>query len=189
MTTTVIIGGTRGLGKTITSHFQERGDIVYSLGSKSELPDVTPNYLIFSQRYRGNADMWEGELTTSLSKTKDVITHYLEKMKSINQCTDASILIIGSVASTRICVSQPMSYHVAKSGLLQIMRYTASVYGIRCNMLSPNGFRKDTSTVLGIKNSEEHIANIAKFLCSSESIMINGQEIIADGGDGILYKE
>lgn len=187
MIITVIIGGTKGLGKKMSSMFSDRGDIVYSLGRNSELPDIIPNYLIFSQRYRGVDDDWDGEISTSLTKTKNVIQHYSYKMKTVKDNT--SILIIGSVASTKICKSQPMSYHVAKSGLLQIVRYTASVLGIRCNMLSPNGFRNKPITTVGEINSEIHISNIAKFLCSDESIMINGQEIVADGGDGLFYNE
>lgn len=185
MIKTVIIGGTKGLGRCMSQMFSDRGDVIYSLGRSDKLPDIIPDYLIFSQRYRGNDNNWEGELNTSLTKTNDVISYYSSKIKSVG----GSILIIGSVASNRICNSQPMSYHVAKAGLLQIVRYTAAVLKIRCNMLSPNGFRKNVPNLTGECNSEIYVSKIAMFLCSPESKMINGQELIADGGDGIMYNE
>lgn len=100
---TVIIGGTKGIGRTIARTLAERGHRVSVLGRSEPFrkiegvndwqadlkqPDqyldiigriITQNgpitHLVFSQRYRGEAD-WDKELAVNLTATRNIIENF-----------------------------------------------------------------------------------------------------------------
>jgi NAD(P)-dependent dehydrogenase (short-subunit alcohol dehydrogenase family) len=157
------------------------------------------NHLIFFQRFRGDGEDWEGELKISLSATKFIIESLMDYFHNKEE---KSIVIVSSLASRLIAEEQPLSYHVAKSGLNQMVRYfavTLGPKGIRVNTVSPGMVLKEESrdfylrkkelidlynriTPLGKMGSPEDITGVISFLCSPESSFITGQNIVVDGG-------
>ena len=155
--------------------------------------------LVFFQRYRGDGERWKGEMETSLTATKDVIDLSVDEFC---QPGDGSIVVVSSVASRLIVDEQPLSYHVAKAGLNQLVRYYAVTLGrkhIRVNSVSPGTTLKEESkrfyeqnnhirdlyeqvTPLCRMGTSEDIANVISFLCSSKASFITGQDIVVDGG-------
>ena len=93
-------------------------------------------------------------------------------------------------------ITNPIDYHFAKGGMIQMTRYLASYlgpYGIRVNSLSPGGLRtpdhSDTfveqysaRTLLGRMADEDDIKGPALFLASEASRYITGANIPVDAG-------
>ena len=83
--TTLIVGGTRGIGSVVKQMFLDRGDRVYtasrSVDSESNhftirLPDISeldknikPNYLVFTHRYRGTD--WDDDFDVTVFNNDD----------------------------------------------------------------------------------------------------------------------
>jgi NAD(P)-dependent dehydrogenase (short-subunit alcohol dehydrogenase family) len=169
------------------------------------------NNLIFFQRFRDNGDDWRGELETSLTATKQIIEGLVN---DFDNSDEKSIVIISSAASHFIAEEQPLSYHVAKAGLNQLVRYYAFMFGakgIRVNSVSPAIILKEEAkefyrknkpledlykriTPLGRMGTSEDVAGAVSFLCGSNAAFITGQNIIVDGGlslqcqDGLARK-
>jgi NAD(P)-dependent dehydrogenase (short-subunit alcohol dehydrogenase family) len=157
------------------------------------------NHLLFFQRFRGDGEDWRGEFETSLSATKFVIERLMDRFADGE---GNSIVIISSLASHLVAEEQPLSYHVAKSGLNQMVRYFAvnlGPRGIRVNSVSPGMVLKEESkefylkhrelgdlydkiTPLGRMGRPQDIAGVISFLCSPEASFITGQNIVVDGG-------
>jgi NAD(P)-dependent dehydrogenase (short-subunit alcohol dehydrogenase family) len=231
----LIIGGTRGTGLVIARNFAKAGHFVSAIGRKAvsdaeetgiryyftDLTDTIKlkktiaellkdsgkvSNLIFCQRFRGVKNDWQGELETSLSATKNIIEFLAD---DFDNSMEKSIVIISSVVGTFVTSDQPLSYHVGKAGLNQMMRYYAvklGPKGIRVNAVSPAVVLKEEARVfyqknkkladtyskiipLGRMGSSEDIYGTVSFLCSKESIYITGQEIIVDGGFSLLAQE
>lgn len=226
---TLIIGGTRGLGREIAKTLKHEGHLLSVVGRK--LPDKVPglpgvsyfridltkntalsltlnqivkqngklNHLIFCQRFRGKGDDWHGELSVSLTATKNIIERLSGEFVT---SADRSIVVISSIISQFIGLEQPAGYHIAKAGLNQLVRYFAVILGpkgIRVNSVSPGTFIKEESeefylknkklqdlykkiTPLGRMNTSKDIANAVSFLVSEKSAFITGTNIILDGG-------
>jgi NAD(P)-dependent dehydrogenase (short-subunit alcohol dehydrogenase family) len=233
----LIIGGTRGIGRVIAHSFAHDGHHVSAIGQKlsllpskayskihhylSDISDkkkrekiiskiISENgrisHIIFCQRYRGSDDDWTGELEVSLTATKDII----EMTSSFFDDTkERSIVVISSIADHFIATDQPLSYHVGKAGLSQLVRYLAvslSPKGIRINCISPATVIKQEAKEyyekqkllidlyqhlipLGRTGTPQDIAGVASFLCSPQSGFITGQNIIVDGGLSLLAQE
>jgi len=93
-------------------------------------------------------------------------------------------------------ITNPIDYHFAKGGMIQMTRYLASYlgpYGIRVNSLAPGGLRtpdhSDTfvkqysaRTLLGRMADEDDIKGPALFLASEASRYITGANIPVDAG-------
>ena len=157
------------------------------------------NHMVFFQRYRGEDDNWTGEIQTSLTATKDIIDRLVDDFDSTN---GSSIVIVSSVASHFIAEEQPLSYHVAKAGLNQMVRYYAvalGAKGIRVNCVLPSTVLKDESKNFYFQNEQlynlykritplrrmgtsEDIAYVIAFLCSPKASFITGQNMVVDGG-------
>jgi NAD(P)-dependent dehydrogenase (short-subunit alcohol dehydrogenase family) len=237
MTHSIIIGGTRGLGRVVARQFAARGDVVSVIG-RTELPtedlkagnihgykaDIDDNesicstldalvrengkvnYCVFLQRYRGKGDDWAGEFQTTLTATKNIVEHLLPQFSAAE---DNGFVMVGSVFSKYIGDGQPVSYHVAKAGLDQMMRYYALNFGpknIRVNGISTFTFLKDESKDFYLNNkplldlydsivplkrmgTTEDSANVIAFLCSRQASFVTGQSITIDGGLSLHWPE
>lgn len=233
----LIIGGTRGLGREIARTLADEGHLISVIsrrpptepGSKlaevdyfqSDVADTVHlsrtlkkilkrngklNNLIFCQRFRGEGDDWQGEYTVSLTATKNIIEFLQDKF---DPSPDKSIVIISSLIGRFIGLEQPLSYHVVKAGLNQLVRYFAVVLGpkgIRVNSVSPGTFIKEESaefylknkklqnlykkiTPLGRMNTSQDIAHAVSFLAGQKSAFITGTNLIVDGGISLQSHE
>ena len=216
--TSLIIGGSRGIGSVIKKTLTERGDHVYYT-SRSDLfetnhlkinfpneikidSSIKLNYLIFAHRYRGQE--WDDDFNITI-KAVDVLINQL-KDSFLNE---ASIVIIGSNAGHFVLNEQTASYHASRAALDGLMKYYAAKLGskgIRCNSVLPttiikpenehffteeNGIRKmiERITPLSRMGSAIDVANTVEFLCSERSSFITGQSIFVDGGLSIIGQE
>lgn len=216
--TTLIVGGTRGIGSVVKQMFLDRGDRVYtasrSVDSESNhftirLPDISeldknikPNYLVFTHRYRGTD--WDDDFDVTVKSIDVVINALVDGFQS-----EASIVIMGSNAGQFVVDEQSASYHATRAALEGLVRYYAvklGSLGIRCNCVLPNSvikpenkdfFSKDNEvrkminkiTPLGRMGSAEDVAKLVEFLCSPSSKYITGQSIDIDGGLSVRGQE
>lgn len=237
MTHSIIIGGTRGLGRVVARQMAERGNIVSVVG-RTELPEedlkageihsykadisdeksIIPtldelikehgkvNYCTFLQRYRGKDDNWMGEFETTLTATKNIIDHLTPQF---SEGQDNGIVVVSSPFARFIVEGQSLSYHVAKAGLEQMMRYYALNLGskrIRVNSITPMTFLKEESKSFYMGNeplldlfkdiiplermgTTEDSANVISFLCSPQASFVTGQDITIDGGLSLHWPE
>ncbi|MBY0548467.1 MAG: SDR family oxidoreductase [Candidatus Obscuribacterales bacterium] len=236
---TVIIGGSSGLGRVVANSFLRQGHVVSVVGSRSgdevvslespahryfqvDLSDekllttnlskvLSPmssvNNLIFTQRYRGPlAASWSGEFETSVSATRSVIDFLTEKFSGDG--SDA-IVMVGSVYGSLVGDTQPLSYHVCKAALEQLVRFYAVNLGklrIRVNGVIPGTFVKEESTEfyrnahgltelqaritpLGRMCRAEEVAEVISFLCSNAASFVTGQNLVVDGGASLVSQE
>ena len=225
----VIVGGSSPLGLTCAQAFASSGKVVsivcspassalnlqtdeiqvykYDLEKIDSLPaffsqlrnergEVTN--LVFFQRYRGSGDLWGGEYAVSLRATQILIDEFSAQSSQANR----SVVIISSPAATKVALEQPLSYHVAKAALAQIVRYCAVALGplgIRVNGVQPAIVFKSRAaafyaqhpelvqlyqhiTPLGRMGTPEDIAGAVMFLCSQAADFITGHILVVDGG-------
>ena len=122
---------------------------------------------------------------------------------------DNAFLMVSSVFSKYVEDGQAASYHVAKAGLDQMMRFYAlhlGPKGIRCNGITPMTFLKEESKSFYLENKKitdvyesiiplrrmattEDSANAIEYLCSSQSSFLTGQNIVVDGGLSLVWPE
>jgi NAD(P)-dependent dehydrogenase (short-subunit alcohol dehydrogenase family) len=229
----VVVGGSRGLGKAVAQRYLGLGYTVTVI-SRQKPADFAPThhvavdleamtsgdevvgqvvrlggrirYLIFSQRYRGTGDPWQGEIQVSLTATKLLVDGFAEHF-----CEDGdrAIGVVSSVYAEFVGGSQPASYHVAKAGLNQLVKYNAWVMGrrgVRINAIMPLTYLKAESRDYYLANKElmslyqnfvpmgsigkaEDSVNLLEFLCSEKASFINGQAIYVDGGVSVIWPE
>lgn len=167
----LIVGGTRGIGRVLTENLARAGQKVSVIGRRvPEKPfplgirvwpvdlldaarlkealtaiiarDGRLNSLVCLQRFKADGDQWVGEIATSLSATRQIIEHLTDQFRSGQ---NNSIVLVSSAASTVVAAEQSAGYHVAKAGLNQLARYYAVVLGargIRVNVVSPGTILK-----------------------------------------------
>jgi NAD(P)-dependent dehydrogenase (short-subunit alcohol dehydrogenase family) len=232
----VVIGGTRGGGRSWVKNLCARGHAVSVLGrgrpsaGDASLPgarywsaDLADHQalaracgqiarrgpidtLVFFQRHRGPGDDWEGEIAVSLSATRSII----ERLRGRFAREGArAIVVAGSVAVDLVAQEQPASYHVAKAGLRQLVRFYAAALGplgLRVNMVSPAVAVKDESVdfyrrqgglqelyrrliPLGRMGTFKEVAGVIEFLCGPAASYITGQDLRVDGGLSLLWQE
>jgi NAD(P)-dependent dehydrogenase (short-subunit alcohol dehydrogenase family) len=232
---TLVIGGTKGIGRCCVQLLAGTGHVVSVIGRSAPPADdrdmaihhwaadlldpaaldraVTEivgrngilHHLVFCQRYRGMEDEWSGELETSLTATRTVI----EGLRDSFDRANASIVIVSSINARLISPHLPLSYHIAKASLVQMVRYyavTLGPRGIRVNSVSPGTVLKEESrarclqnealmnvsrqfTPLGRMGTAEEVASVVEFLCSSKSSFLTGQDIVVDGGLSLQFQE
>jgi NAD(P)-dependent dehydrogenase (short-subunit alcohol dehydrogenase family) len=161
--------------------------------------------LIFFQRYRDDEDDWHGEIETSLTGTKNVIDLAVSHFEPSN----GSIVIVSSVIAYLVAKNIPLSYHLGKAGLNQLVRYYAVILGqrgIRVNTVSPGTVLKEESKNFFLKNKKllavyrrmvplgrlgtaEEVVKTVMFLCSDSASFITGQNIVIDGGLSLQWQE
>lgn len=229
----VVVGGSKGLGKVIAERFAERGYAVTVISRNRPLVETRLNhvavdletmissdavvneviclggkirYLIFCQRYRGSGDPWQGEIQVTLTATRLMVNGFADYFC---QDGDRAIGVVSSVYAEFVGGSQPESYHVAKAGLNQLVKYNAWVMGrkgIRINAIMPLTYLKAESRDYFLANEAlmslyqnfvpmrtigraEDSANLLDFLCSEKASFINGQSIFVDGGVSVIWPE
>ncbi|HWX22502.1 MAG TPA: SDR family oxidoreductase [Candidatus Binatia bacterium] len=180
---TLVVGGTRGIGREVVVAFADAGHVVSVVGQHdtgdgwpkqvrvwrtdlaraAALPGLVQEIfkvngpfqsLVFLQRFRGEGDSWQRELDVSLTATRLMID--LTRNKFISH-EGKAIVILGSVAGQFVAEEQPVGYHVAKGALRQLMRYYACALGpagIRVNSVSPGVILKPEAESFYRKNKE-----------------------------------
>jgi len=152
MATSIVIGGTRGMGSVIADHLSDRGDTVYTVSRSSSKRenhikcDISFNcksiidnidsidYLVFSHRYRGSD--WNEMFDVTVKGINNVIQAVSSKLSKAS-----SVVIIGSNAGSFILKEQSAAYHTSRSALEGLMRYYAVTYGkkgVRFNNILPS---------------------------------------------------
>lgn len=163
---TLVVGGTRGIGRAVTEALVSAGHVVSVVGRRAvasggpesmrvwqadltqaeSLPPLLAEILkvngslqslVFLQRFRGTGDSWQGELDVSLSATRTFIE--LAQDKFTRRQSNA-IVILSSIAGQFVAEEQPVGYHAVKGALRQLARYYACKLGskgIRVNCVSP----------------------------------------------------
>lgn len=233
----LVIGGTKGLGRVVARRLANRGDKVSILGRNSSPPsdlesgnitsftaDISKkealfpvlqnildtqgkiNYCVFLQRYRGDSDDWEGEFSTTLTATRNIVDFLVPHFEEMG---DKGIVMVSSIFAKYVGKGQSASYHVMKAGLDQLMRYYAVNLGqknIRSNGITPFTFLKEESKSFYLQNkplislyegiiplkrmgTTEDSADTIEFLCSPRASFLTGQNIIVDGGLSLVWPE
>ena len=169
---TLVVGGTRGIGRAVVRRFASEPDAAVSVLGRAELEEsALPNVrswsvdaadasalqaavdevvavgplrnLVLLQRYRGDGDAWQGELDVSLSATRLI----LDQADRLFAGTGA-VVIVGSHAAELVAGEQPVGYHAAKAALRQMARFYAVALGpagIRVNCVTPGAVLKEES--------------------------------------------
>jgi NAD(P)-dependent dehydrogenase (short-subunit alcohol dehydrogenase family) len=165
--TSLVIGGTRGIGSVIARSFADRGDEVITASRREtgtshrhisvdlSSPDSAAervleilssdsefllDSLVFSQRYRG--ENLDEDLTIMVKATEALIIS-LQPLFHMG----TSIIVLGSNASRFVIAEQSMLYHVIRHGLEGLVRYFAVELG-------PKGVRINTVLVTTIVKPE-----------------------------------
>ncbi len=231
----LIIGGTRGIGREMADYFVGKGhkvsviarqlpkrkagknaprywaaDIRDAAALKATVKQLIKedgkiNHLVFFQRYRGDGDAWSNEIETSLTATKTVVEDLQDKFAS----GDKAIVVVSSINASLIAGAMPVSYHMAKAALLQMVRYwavTLGPRGIRVNSVSPGTVLKKESkdfflrdkklaalyrkiTPLARYGDASEVAGVIDCLCGNKMSFVTGQDIVVDGGVSLLWQE
>ena len=232
----VVVGGTRGLGRVVVERFLARGCAVSVVSRQrpADFPEQAGlrhfpadleraegfaglwsriaeaggpvNYLVLSQRFRGQGDPWAGEIQVGLTASRDLIEGFAAHFAATG---DRAIGIVSSVYAEFVGSSQPVGYHVVKGGLNAMVRHYAATLGrrgIRVNAIMPLTYLKQESRAFYEKNEKlmdtyrrlvplgrlgtaEESADALDFLCSERASFINGQCLFLDGGVSVVWPE
>jgi NAD(P)-dependent dehydrogenase (short-subunit alcohol dehydrogenase family) len=153
----VIIGGTRGVGRELVRLFQQQGHVVSVVGRREPEPEDRE----LPQVHYWTADIAiPGELTAALGEIvgrNGPVNHvvFLQRYKGSGDTWagewetslvatrlaietllehfaaegDKAIVVVSSIADQFIADGQPVGYHVAKAGLHQLANYYAVALG------------------------------------------------------------
>lgn len=141
-----------------------------------------------------------------MTASKNVIERLADEFDGSNE---NSIVLVSSLAGHFIAEEQPLSYHLAKAGINQMVRYYAFALGpkgIRVNCVSSGAVLKGESKDFYLQNKQiydlykriiplgrmvtsEDIAHVIAFLCSPKASLMTGQNLIVDGGVSLQGQE
>ena len=149
---------------------------------------------------------WQKNVDMHLNGYFLCLQHALTKMKT--QDRGGSVVTIGSIYGVvgpdfsvyeGTQMTMPAGYAAIKGGLINLTRYLAAYYGpddIRVNCLSPGGIfdnqpasfvqRYEEKVPLRRMGSPEEISPSLVFLLSDDARYITGQNLMVDGGWGII---
>jgi|MGYP003964620429 3-oxoacyl-[acyl-carrier protein] reductase len=168
MATSIVIGGTRGMGSVIADHLSDRGDMVYTVSRSSskrenhikcdisfDCASIIDNidsidYLVFSHRYRGSD--WNEMFDVNVKSVRNLIELTVSKFKN-----GGSVVVISSNASHFVLDEQSAEYHSSKAALESMVRYYAVKYGkknIRFNSILPSTLLKPENLDFFTKNNK-----------------------------------
>ena len=177
MATSIVVGGTKGIGSVLTSKFKTRGDNVYTV-SRSKIKDSNHlsidlsefkslislkkiiqkikgfseiDFIVFTQRYRGQEDI-DKEFNLMVKSTK-----YLIEDLSDLYSKSTSIVILGSPVGKFISMGQSQSYHITRAALEQLAKHYAvelGPKGVRVNCVMPGTIIKPENKEYFINNPE-----------------------------------
>ncbi len=147
--TSLIVGGTKGIGSVITKRLLQRGDKIFTLSRlkskksnhincdlsleidkkylKDKLKNKKIDNLVFSQRYRGSVTNMDLKI---MINSTNVIIELLKDRLSKN----SSITILSSIATTTVVEDQNAEYHYTRGAIEGLAKY----YAVK---LGPNGTR------------------------------------------------
>jgi NAD(P)-dependent dehydrogenase (short-subunit alcohol dehydrogenase family) len=233
----LIIGGTKGIGKQLTLLLSNQDNTAISVISRvtpennqkiagtsyfeldllkrNRIPDICNQVvrsngqitnIVFTQRHRDSGDLWDSEIEVMLSATRCVIDSCQESFLPNN---DNSIVIVSSLAATFVADNQPISYHLTRAALDQMIRYYAVALGksgIRVNGVATCTVLKDETrefmlqqkdrlntlkriTPLDRMGTVEEVCSVIKFLMSPDASFVTGQIIVVDGGVSLRWQE
>lgn len=169
MTHTLVVGGTRGIGRAVTRAFAELGPVSV-LGRRKPADASLANIrhrsvdvrdanliptaiddaieengplrnVVLLQRFRGDGDAWQAELDVSLTATRAVVDATRGRFAD----DGGSIVFVSSNAARLVAREQPVGYHAAKAALRQMARYYAvelGPAGVRVNCVTPGAVLK-----------------------------------------------
>jgi hypothetical protein len=216
------VGATSGLGGVFAAKARVLGAKVSVLalgpkrGEDHYVCDVTsddwrgivhalPNIhgVAFFQRYRGNGEVWNGEIETQLTATTEMIDFLVKWQAS------SSIVITASASASLVTTGMSPGYHVAKAGLMQLARYYAVLLGpqgIRVNAVCPGSFIKPenaerlaagtperrrlaSASPLGRMGTADEVAEAVLWLLSDKASFVTGASLVVDGGVGLRWQE
>jgi NAD(P)-dependent dehydrogenase (short-subunit alcohol dehydrogenase family) len=232
----LVVGGTKGIGRAVARRLAADDQIVSVIGRSqpardsdqrieswaadvSELPQLKATLgeivrtrgplsgAVLLQRYRGSGDDWAGEIGTSLTATRELIEWAGEHFQDLGR--GKAVVVVSSIASRYIASEQPVSYHMAKAAMSQMVRYYAvslGKKGIRINAICPGTTVKEESKAfyaahpeiealfrdivpLGRMGTSEDVAELAAFLLSGRAAFLTGQDIVLDGGVSLQSHE
>jgi NAD(P)-dependent dehydrogenase (short-subunit alcohol dehydrogenase family) len=232
----LVVGGTKGIGRAVARRLAGDDQIVSVIGRSqpardsdqrieswaadvSDLPQLKATLAeivrtrgplsgaVLLQRYRGGGDDWAGEIGTSLTATRELIEWAGEHFQDLGR--GKAIVVVSSIASRYVASEQPVSYHMAKAAMSQMVRYYAVSLGrkgIRINAICPGTTVKEESKAfyashpeiealfrdivpLGRMGTSEDVAELAAFLISGRAAFLTGQDIVLDGGVSLQSHE
>jgi len=234
---TLVIGGSRGIGRTVARRLAADGDQVSILGRgkpsggddhprvrswtadvcdadglAAVLDDVvrtagSVSGLVLLQRYRGTGDEWAGEIATTLTATRQLLEWAGSHLE--DRGGGKAVVVVSSIAGVFVASEQPVSYHMAKAAVTQMVRYYAVALGskrVRVNAISPGTIVKDESKAfyashpdleqlyrdiipLGRMGTADDLAGVTQFLLSDRASFLTGQNIVLDGGVSLRSHE
>lgn len=173
----LVFGGMGRFGQEICKRFTFPFAVPVAISRHTQLNKVDWEELqgvIFSQRVRTieQNDIWDEEINCSLSDTKLIIESRIPK--------EIPIIVMSSIAAERIVTEQPISYHVVKAGLNQMVRYYA-FQGYRINAIAPSH--------LSDEEIKESTLDLIEFLLSDKAKALTGQCITIDKGKSAAWTE
>ena len=143
---------------------------------------------------------WDAGLRVNLTSAFVMAQQALDVLASSGH---GSIILISSIYGmvgpdmnlyTGIPMANPFGYGVSKGGLLQLMRYLATVLAprIRVNAISPGGIwrgqpelfrqRYEARTPINRMAVEEDLKGAVAYLASDLSTYVTGHNLVVDGG-------
>lgn len=156
---TLVVGGTRGIGRTVARFLADEGDAVSIVGRSrptwiDEHPQIrawtadagdarelaralaevvgeagSVTSAVLLQRYRGSGDEWAGEIATSVTATRHLLEWAGEHLEDRGR--GKAVVVVSSIAGVYVAQEQSASYHMAKAAMTQLVRYYAVTLGKR----------------------------------------------------------